>query len=415
MGATAIPIRQLRRISLDRQGLLRRSAFGSGLAGTRAAIERLGYVQIDTIAVVSRAHDHVLQVRVPDYRPEHLQGLLAAGSIFEYWAHAAAYLPMRDYRFALPRMQAMRARQERWVRSHDDALMERVLQRVRQDGPLQARDFEADPAAPRAGGWWQWKPAKRALEQLFMQGDLMIVGRSGFQKIYDLTERVLPAWVDDRLPSLQEYAAYLVRQQLDAHGFASVRACSYQRPTPGLKGAVALQLEEARRHGGLTVVALPADGVPGESVYVAPEALDGRLPAAPIHARILSPFDNVIIQRRSGQSLFGYDYQLECYLPEHKRRFGYFCLPILYRDRFIGRVDCKAHRQQRRLEIRRLFVEHPQWLLPDGERGVTALATALTVLARANHCPHVDLGEVHPADWQQSLAAACHQMESTNS
>ncbi|MFU8817789.1 MAG: DNA glycosylase AlkZ-like family protein, partial [Pseudomonadales bacterium] len=148
-----------------------------------------------------------------------------------------------------------------------------------------------------------------------------------------------------------------------------------------------------------------------ERIYLPPTALDARLPPAPISARILSPFDNVIIQRQRSQSLFGYDYQLECYLPEHKRRFGYFCLPILYRDRFVGRMDCKAHRKERRLEIRRLFVEHPQWLLPDGERGIAALATALAAFAVANRCPLVDLGEVVPADWQQPLSAACHQME----
>ena len=391
---------RLRRMVLDRQGLTRTAPFGRDRAGALRAIERLGYVQIDTISVVSRAHHHVLQVRVPGYTPTMLDRLQAAGQVFEYWSHAAAYLPMRDYRFAIPRMRAMHARLERWIRSHDDNLMAQVLERVRAEGPLQARDFEA-PSGPRAG-WWDWKPAKRALEQLFMQGDLMVAGRSGFQKVYDVPERVLPEWADTREPSLEEYASHLVDRNLDAYGFASLRACVYQRRTPGLGQAVEAVLEARTDRGRLVRLDL---NVPERRLYTDPQALEGRAPPAPARARLLSPFDNAIILRHRALGLFGFDYQLECYVPEAKRRFGYFCLPLLYRDRFVGRADCKAHRKTCRLVVKRLFVEHEKWL-GTTDAALAAVAEGLLELATQTGCETVTLEDVQPRRWHEPVARA---------
>ena len=170
---------------MEQQGLLRNAHFGRGKNATLRTIEHLGYVQIDTISVVQRAHHHVLMTRVPNYQPRFLERLQTEGKVFEYWYHAAAYLPMRDYRFALPRMRAMKSRLKEggagWVRSRDSQLMTEILDRIRSDGRLRSRDFE-DTRDSNAG-WWDWKPAKRALEQLFIQGDLMITGRDGFQKL----------------------------------------------------------------------------------------------------------------------------------------------------------------------------------------------------------------------------------------
>jgi len=398
---------KLRRIVLDRQGLLHSAPFGRGVGGTLAAIERLGYVQIDTISIVQRAHDHVLAARVPDYSPTMLDALQASGQIFEYWAHAAAYLPTSVYRFALPRMQAMRRGEERWIRCRDPRLMRRVLARIRAEGPLMAKDFDT-PAGQR-GGWWDWKPAKQALEQLFMQGDLMVVGRQGFQKRYDLTERVLPADVDTRPPSLEEFACHLVAQSLASHGCASVASATYLLRTPGLKTAVSAALARAREAG--TVIAAESEAQPGRAdglngLHVSRALLDRRTPAAPARVRILSPFDNVVIQRQRSRSLFDFDYQLECYLPEHKRRFGYFCLPLLYRDRFFGRADCKVHRLERRLEIRALFIEHPLVIEPEAATAISALAQALWALAGSNDCDRIDLGMVAPASWLRPLHRA---------
>lgn len=404
-GATANHTERLRRITLQRQGLLQATPFGSGLSGTRCAVAALGYVQIDTISVVSRAHDHVLQARVPGYRPEMLQRLQAEASIFEYWAHAAAYLPMGDYRFALPRMHAMRAGEERWIRCRDQKLMDRVLDRVRIDGPLQARDFEA-PLSRRSSGWWDWKPAKSALEQLFMQGDLMVTGRSGFQKVYDLTERVLPAWVDTRTPTVDEYADHLIRNELRATGMASISSCLYQRRTPGLREAVSQALVGAEHDGRLTGLRLTGADGSSEHVYVDPAALEARAPGTRPRARLLSPFDNVVIHRRRTRCLHDLDYLLECYVPAPKRRFGYFCLPILYRDRLIGRADCKAHRREGHFEVKHLFIENPAALEQEPDAACAAIVAACAALAAHNDCHTIELRAVKPRDWHQRLAVA---------
>lgn len=394
----AVDTDRLKRLALARQGLTRPAAFGRGLPGARKALTQLGYVQIDTISVVSRAHDHTLFARVPNYRPEHLDRLVGRGEAFEYWFHAAAYLPMRDYRFSLPRKHAFRSGQRGWHRSRDQKLMRYVLDRIRAEGPLKARDFESN--TPRRSGWWDWKPSKRALEQLFMQGDLMTSGRDGFQKVYDLTERVLPANVDDRVPSLEEYADHLIDVTLAAHGFATKKSFTYLRRGLPLRTAVDTRLGERCAAGDLCRQTL-ADG---SRIYLAPEDLDARQRRPAARVRLLSPFDNAIIQRDRNQSIHGFDYQLECYVPAAKRRFGYFCLPILYRDEFVGRADCKAHRAEGRFEIISLHLESTTV-----ERDVfpAEFAKAVTAYAAFNACRRIDLGVVSPAAWARPLQAAC--------
>jgi len=191
---------KLRRIALNQQGLLKNDSFGRGKAATLRAIEHLGYVQIDTISVVERAHHHVLWSRVSNYQPKFLDRLVRQRNLFEYWYHAAAWLPMRDFRFALPRM-AQTNGERNWFKSSERKLIGHILKRVREEGPLRARDFEDTRKGKKQ--WWDWKPAKQALEQLFMQGELMVSGRQGFQKVYDLRERVLPDWVDTRQPTIK--------------------------------------------------------------------------------------------------------------------------------------------------------------------------------------------------------------------
>jgi hypothetical protein len=368
---------KLRRIALDRQGLLRANPFGRGKQAALRAIEHLGYVQIDTSSVVARAHHHVLWSRVDNYRPTHIDRLVREGRIFEYWYHAAAWLPMRDYRFALPRMNQLNG-ERNWFGDGDRKLMREILQRIAVEGPMRARDF-GDPRH-NSNGWWEWKPAKQALEQLFMQGELMASCRDGFQKVYDLPERVLPDWVDTRRPSLEEYAAYLVDTTLRAHGFASLKSMTYLRRGKALRAAVKALLD-ARIDAGLLVRVDADEAAP---VYTDPERLESRAPRCGARVRLLSPFDNAVIQRQRGREVFDFDYQIECYLPESKRRYGYFCLPILYRDRFVGRADCKAHRDSRMLEIRDLHLEQRV-----DERFSDSLRLELEAFAAFNGCDRI--------------------------
>jgi uncharacterized protein YcaQ len=326
-----------------------------------------------------------------------LDALVAEAGLFEYWYHAAAYLPMRDYRFALPRMAAMRRGEERWQRSADRRLMAYVRDRIAAEGPLKARDFDA-PERQR-GGWWQWKPAKGALEQLFMQGDLMAVRREGFEKVYDLTERVLPPGVRTDMPTVADQAAHLLANVLRAHGVADARSVTHLRRGSALRAAVAQLLLEGAADGRLVHVQLPAGG----RGWAPADLLDRRAPPAPNRARIISPFDNAVILRHRGQSLFGFDYQIECYLPAGRRRYGYFALPLLYRDCFVGRADCKAHRSESRIEIRALHLEPD--VAPDAGLAA-ALADAFAELAAQNGCDRVSLGVVRPAGFARTLRSA---------
>ena len=368
---------KLRRINLDRQGLLQTEPFGRGKGATLRAVERLGYVQIDTISVVERAHHHVLWSRVPNYRPRFLEALMRERKLFEYWSHAAAWLPMAEYRFALPRMRKTNGERD-WFDDSNRKLQREILGRIEIEGPLRARDF-VDPDH-RSDGWWEWKPAKQALEQLFMQGELMVSGRDGFQKVYDLPERVIPDWVDTREPGVDEFAAHLVEATLRAHGFASQVSMTYLRKGQALRRAVARELEARIEEGALLCI----DCGGGSEIYIDPELLESRAPRSSARVRILSPFDNSIIQRQRGREIFGFDYQIECYLPEGKREFGYFCLPLLYRDRFVGRIDCKAHRKHGLLEIKSRHIEKR---VDDGFDA--AFAEALRAFAQFNGCDRV--------------------------
>ena len=178
-------------------------------------------MQIDTISVIERAHHHTLWTRVPGYRPEQLHEAQAVDrTVFEYWGHAASYLPMSDYRFYIPMMRSFydpkRLVPGAGGRSTASHLGARA-QRIREEGPRAARDF-ANPGGRRKGPWWDWKPAKAALEMLFWRGELMIRERRGFERIYDLTERVLPAGTDTRPPAPDELGRFIVRRALDRPG-----------------------------------------------------------------------------------------------------------------------------------------------------------------------------------------------------
>lgn len=365
---TEISMKDARRLFLDQQGLLRSSPYGRGKGAVVKAIRQLGYVQIDTISVVDRAHHHVLKSRVPNYREQMLDRLLADDrQVFEYWAHAAAYLPIEDYRFYLPMMRGWASRE-----LGDVALSREILARIRDEGPLQSRDFE-DTRPDSKNGWWDWKPAKLTLEHLFLGGEIMVARRDGFQKVFDIPERVLPPDIDTRVPGQDEWLRFVALRWLRGAGLGRLNDVAYARtairkftgvaPRKLIEHALAELIEE-----GLVM----STTIGGETWYVdrvAADNLPGRLGRRQFH--ILSPFDNAVINRDRLSTLFGYDYQIECYVPAARRIYGYFCLPMLWGDQFIGRLDGKAVRDKGVFEIRGLFLE-------PGVRVTDALTAALT-------------------------------------
>jgi len=385
---------RLRRLALSAQGLLQSQPFGRGLNGALAAIRHLGYVQIDTIAVIERAHHHVLFSRVPGYQPTMLNQMLVAKEIFEYWGHAASFLPMSDFRFSLPYKQAIKSGQTHWFKNPDRHLMAELLQRIRSEGPIRSRDLES--SSKKGSGWWDWKPAKKALEQLYMEGDLMVSEREGMQKRYDLTERVLPAHVNSRMPDTDELAQHLVNQQLGNHGLVSLKGLTYLRRNTDLRKAVKVIVNERLLQRELEQVQLEQ----GEIYILEAGALERPTPRLNQRLTILSPFDNSVIQRERLNSLFSFNYQLECYVPEAKRRYGYFCLPLLYRSEFIGRMDCKAHRQSRCLEIKSLHVELPG---VDLDQFIPAFVSAIKTFCHWQQCDSVSLTTTQPNNIAQLI------------
>ncbi|MBN6532480.1 YcaQ family DNA glycosylase [Acinetobacter pittii] len=340
----------LKQLTLFNQGLGKTSRFAKGMDGTLQAIEHLGYVQIDTISVVERAHHHILWSRVPDYELSHLNSLVGERQIFEYWYHAASYLPMKDYRYALPTMMSVRNGESRYFNRGDQHLMNEILARVRAEGKIRLRDIDKNNKKS-LGNWWNTGPGRRAFEQLYMQGDLMICERNGMEKVFDLTERCLPGNIDLSMPTLYEYAQYLFNNTLRAHGAFTWKQLVHLKKND-LKETMRVVLKEQIGAGVVSAIKLEN----GQTLYVDVAAIEKKV-STDFGLKILSPFDNSLIHRDRLASLFEFDYRIECYVPAAKRVYGYFCLPILYQDELIGRVDCKAHRSIKELEVISLHIE----------------------------------------------------------
>ena len=375
---------ELRRLAIACQGLNPLLPSSSDLSCTQRAIEHLGYVQIDTLSVVERAHHHVLWSRVPGYELDHLNALVSAKTIFEYWFHAASYLPMRDYRFALRRMMSIRRGENRYYKTLDSPLMREIVARVRAEGPLKARDFER--RAKRGNATWGSRPVRRALDTLFMTGELMVCRREGMEKVYDLAERVLPEGLELSAPTVDEYAAYLFNTTRRAHGVFSWKQLLHLQKGRALRDAMRA-IVEAQRAGKTIKKIVLADG---SSVYVDCEALANAAQPVPT-LKLLSPFDNVLIHRDRLKSLFGFEYRLESYVAASKRQFGYFCLPVLFDDTFVARIDTKAHRAEGRLEVLSLHLEDGAF---DRERFFVELNEELRRFAQFNGCSRLDAGVV---------------------
>ena len=384
---------EARRLALSSQGLHKQNPFGKGKKGVERAFERLSYVQIDTISVVKRAHHHTLWVRVPDYEPRMLDDLVNERRIFEYWSHAAAFLPMSDYRYSLFRKDRLARGGSHWVRPNKK-VMKVVEERIRKEGPLRARDFKS--IRKNTGGpWWEWKPAKEALERLFHEGRLMVSSREGFQKVFDLTERVLPADVDTSIPTYSEYARHLIDRAIDAHGFVTAEQIAYQRGAR-TKSEVVKALLESCEDGAYEV--LVVEGVADKFFSKKEKLVKSVLRRWKPMLRILSPFDNSVILRKRLEDLFDFQYRIECYTPKAKRQWGYFCLPLLWGTDFIGRLDGRAVRKEKLFVVENLYVDdsHCSSVLHD-------LGKELQSFANFNGCPKIELANVIPKKLKKPL------------
>jgi uncharacterized protein YcaQ len=401
-----------RKIALRAQLLDGRAKLPRGKEGAAEIIERLGYVQIDTISVIQRAHHHALWTRRPDYDPVMLRQLQAQDRrVFEYWARALSYVPMSDYRFYLPRMRNFDDPKTEWTRrvaKECGHLMKPILQRIRAEGPLGLEDL-APAKAKRRSATGLPNPTKFALDMLLGKGDVMVTERRDAERTYDLTERVLPDSVDTRYPSDDEVGRFLVRRALGAYGVANekeirvhmqpeaARDSHYQAVGKDVISKAVAELVDA---GEATKVGLENDS--DGDYYALTETMErsSKLKAQRPRVYLLSPFDSLVAQRERTKRLFGFDYALECYMPASKRKYGFFVLPILWGEDLVGKLDPAADRKSKTLVIHNLLLEPG---FEDFGELLPALSTKLGSFAQFNECDSIQLEKTTPARIRTTL------------
>lgn len=406
-----LKLQQARNLQLAATGLLRAATRRARREDVVAAIERMRLLQIDTIHVVARSPYLVLHSRLGSYPMAWLEEALAEGQLAECWAHEACFVSAADIAW---HRASLASRAHHWAQRHAERMhleqrsdMDALLACVKQSGPVRAADFER-AREPARSGWWEWKPEKRWLEAWFALGELMVTRRENFQRLYDVSDRVL-ARLD---PPFDASAALLspaqVRQQaivdsVRALGIAQASwIADYFRLRPKVTED---ELSPLVASGQLLAIPMQGWATPG---YVHPDhaellekALGGRLRAT--HTALLSPFDPLVWDRARAKALFGFDYTIECYTPAVKRRYGYFVLPVLHRGHLIGRLDAKAHRSAGVFEIKAVFLE-PEVVIT--EVLAREMAKVILATARWHGTPEVQVKRAHPAAWKKMLRQA---------
>jgi uncharacterized protein len=350
-GTVGISQADARRLWLRAQRLDENAPFGAGSTAVAATTRHLGYVQIDTINVIERSHHHILWTRIPHYRRRDLERAQSSEkSVFEYWAHALAYVPTDDYRFFVPAMDAWRARPHSFFAPVDLDAYAAMLTRIRDDGPLTLRDIDDEVLEEKTHPWASRKPSKRLLNYGFWVGDLTISARAGMLKTYELTDRHF-GWRERPAPATgHEFAGYLLERGLRSQGIVSLESATYG-DAPA-KADVARLVTERVAQG--TLLPIEIDGLARARHWAEPAALDELASLAPARGvHILSPFDPLVIQRKRLAALFGYEHRFEAYVPAAKRVLGYFALPVLAGDRIVAAIDTKMERTTGTLAIQK--------------------------------------------------------------
>jgi uncharacterized protein len=419
---------EARRMTLRAQGFLGATPWRASRSGVVAMLRRIGAVQLDTISVLARSHELVAYARlgaVPREQIERAYWHPGKPAAFEYWAHAACVLPLEQWPYLAFRRRAFRDRGVRWHQSHEETC-EKVLARLRAEGPLTATQLGG---AKGGGPWWDWSDVKIAVEWLLDTGDVICVRRTGWRRVYDLPERVLPGELLDPDPTDLECLAYLAGVTARALGVVTqpdlVDFYRLGFPTSE-KGQRTRLVAEAAQAAGLVPVAIAGDdaslgraGAAGASRVVAPgpgrggAGAAGRGRAAAVgwadpaaleqvagrgrhRVTLLSPFDSLVWDRKRTRRMFGFEHSLEAYVPKHKRVHGYFTMPLLAGGRLVGRVD--PARDGTTLVARQVSLERAAAAEP--------MAQALREAASWVGCDDIRLEQVQPAEHASRLAAA---------
>ena len=407
---TVYPLAAIRALALHAQGL--HTANGSESDPTPKAIcqtvEQVGCVQIDTLHVVRRSQYLVLWSRLGNYDPADFDALQSGPKcrLFEGWQHAACIIPLAEYRYQIPHQHNLREHPTNWysswlIESGHPETIQMVRERIQREGALKVSDFERGDHP--AGAWWNWRPAKVALEYLYAFGELMIAGREKFQRIYNLTERVLPAWVDTTEPTIEQRDRFWIERGAQALGvFLPRHAGDYT----WMKVARSRPIVEALLKEGIL---LPITGILAnkkteellihrKNLPLLKQAADGELKA--VRTTFLSPFDSLWWAARRDELIWNFRQSLECYLPAPKRTYGYFCLPILHNDRLVGRFDPKLERKDGLLRLKALYLEAG---IKPGEELVSSIAAAMRDFMTFHHAKELLIERSEPVAFGKKL------------
>lgn len=379
----------VKRLSVYKQGLHQRPETNTQ-DDLKRIIERIGLLQLDSISVVARSHYLVMMARAGLYNPDELDNLLTDGFLFENWAHAACQIPIAHYPYFHARIQQKQLKESKWhmdkLGDKPQEIIEHVLEAIRENGAMSSKDFKTD--RKEAGGWWNWKPTKIALEYLFDRGELMVSYRRKFQRYYDLTERVLTDNSFTLDITFDEYTRWAVGQGLHHVGIGTIEHIA----------------DYYRLHKKVTTDIIQAMVNKGE---VMPVAVDGWEKLAYIHADdlpileqlqagdhapqltvFLSPFDNLFWNRDRDEMLWDFYYRIEVYTPKPKRVYGYYVLPILHNGELVGRIDPKVDRKKKHLILHALHLEDTTHVTDDLTQG---LIDAITEFMAFHHCETFEL------------------------
>jgi len=361
-----------RRALLHAQQLLNDPSGPISARDLECAISQMGFVQVDTINVVDRAHELILASRFDRYTPSLLRSLLETRrSLFEHWTHDASLIPVQWFHHWKPRFDRYRQRDPRhsWWKSRlgrkPFAVIDAVRDAIAKNGPMMSREFEKAPASSRQNavgeGWWNWKPHKAALEYLWRCGELTVIKRINFQKVYDLTERALPDHHAMPKPDKNAHVEWACQTALERLVFASPREVAAFWAAIDLPSATRW-LRAAHAAGSIDLVQVAtADGSPAKPMYALPDwprrLADSEARTPPDRMRFINPFDPILRDRARAKRLFDFEFRFEAFVPAPKRTYGYYVMPLLLRDQLVGRCDAKFHRDRSALEIKGLWWE----------------------------------------------------------
>lgn len=391
-----VSLHQARQFILDMQGLRTLKLCKSVVD----VAQRIHSIQIDTISVVSRSHNLIAFNRFPNYKEGTIWDFEKEGHLFEYWSHAMCMMPIETYPFYAWRRQFYPGNHTKKWAAENKETIKQVYQHVKKNGITNSASIGETKEGNT--GWWDWKIEKRALEYLFTIGKLMVAYRKGFQKYYDITERVLPPHIDSEPITDDEAAEFVVDSSLGSLGFGcydDIRTYHNKLPSQelwrGRKEQIEAHLDERVVEGELEEVSI--EGLDERYFVLAKNTKlllsEKRIELESAPAKILTPFDNILRERAFAKRIWDFDYKIECYVPPPNRVYGYFVLPILDKNDLAGRLDAKVHRKDGLFEVKALYLENDELRT---NAGIERLHKGLVNFANFHKCDTIKVGKVTP-------------------